>query len=206
MTVWLIITSCINNKFGIQNLEQRKLEYTNAIQSVLKIIPSEIQIRIVENSSNEPTFLDTFGIPVIYTKHSNIDVRNKGILEFKDLLYALHTQGAKSDDIVIKLTGRYCITNPSFFERILQTNQDYDAWVKFYNVCTHQFMDNDCVLGLFAMRYKYLKMLDYSSLGHVNSMEVDFANFINAVCPRIDKINHLALYCIFGDNGGTTIC
>ena len=206
MAVWLVMTSCIHNKFGIQNSEKRQKEYKNAIQSVLKYIPAEIQVRIVENSTQSPTFLDEFDIPVVYTHHSNINVRNKGILEFKDLLYTLHTQGAKPNDIVIKLTGRYSILNSSFFEHVLKTQSEYDAWVKFYNVCTHEFMDNDCVLGLFAIRYKYLKRLDYSELGHTNSMEVDFATFVCKECPRIDRIQDLGLHCIFGDNGGDTIC
>jgi hypothetical protein len=206
MVVWLIITSCIHNKFGIKNSKTRQAEYTTAIQAVQKYVPSEIQIRIVENSSESPTFLDSFGIPVIYTRHSNINVINKGIIEFKDLLYTLHTQGANPDDIVIKLTGRYSILNSLFFERVLQTQTEYDAWVKFYNVCTYEFMENDCVLGLFAIRYKYLKNLDYSNLGYKNSMEVDFATFINKECSRIDKIYDLGLHCIFGDNGHTTTC
>ncbi len=206
MVVWLILTSCIHNRFGIQNSEKRQSEYTAAIQSVLKHIPSEIQIRIVENSAHYPTFLDSFDIPVIYTHHSTLPVKNKGILEFKDLLYTLHMQGARPDDIVIKLTGRYSILNSSFFDRVLQTQTEYDAWVKFYNVCTHEFMENDCVLGLFAIRYKYLKRLDYSALGHINSMEVDFAQFVRTECSRIDALYDLGLHCIFGDNGGTTVC
>lgn len=206
MGIWVVITSCIHNKFGIQDIEKRKAEYTHAIQSLLKHVPSEMQIRIVENSSHGPTFLDDFGVPVVYTRHSTIPVRNKGILEFKDLMYTLHTQGAKADDIVIKLTGRYSVTNSLFFEHVLQTQSEYDAWVKFYNVCTHEFMDNDCVLGLFAIRYTYLKRLDYSMLGHSNSMEVDFATFVKKECPRISAIQELGLHCVFGDNGQTTVC
>jgi hypothetical protein len=206
MTVWLVVTSCIHNRFGIQNPEKRRAEYTNAIQCVLAHVPSSVQVRIVENSTQSPTFLDSFGIPVIYTNHSNINVRNKGITEFKDLLYTLHAQGAQPDDIVIKLTGRYCLLNSSFIERVLQTQTEYDAWVKFYNVHARQFMDNDCILGLFAMRYRYLKRLDYSELGNVGSMEVDFATFVNRECPRIDKAQKLGLYCIFGDSGGTLVC
>ena len=106
------------------------------------------------------------------------------------------------DDIVIKLTGRYCVQSPDFFDFVLHNQHKYDAFVKFYNVCTRKFMYNDCVLGMYAIRAKYLREFRYiNGIERITSMEVQFANYVRSVCSpeRICEIPVINMVCIFAD-------
>lgn len=205
MRVWLVISSCIQNKFGIQNPEKRETEYTTAICKTLTTVPSEIRVVIVENSGSQPTFLDRLG-DVFYSGNGSMNVPNKGIIEFKDLMDTVRHFSIDEDDIVIKLTGRYAVEETCFFERVLSTMNEYDAWLKFFNVCTKEFLPNDCVLGLYAIRVRHLHHLAYTQIGLRNSMEVDFAEFVRMSCSRIDEVCHLGVHCISGDSGGEFRC
>ena len=72
---------------------------------------------------------------------------------------AIEKYNIGDDDMIIKLTGRYKLLNDSFFEFIKQNENNYDAFIKFYNVCEETFMTNDCIMGMFSIRCKYLKQL-----------------------------------------------
>ena len=50
-------------------------------------------------------------------------------------------------------------------------------------------MYNDCVLGLFAIKCKYLKIFNYNNLNN-KSPEVEFADYIRS---NIDKNNILEI-------------
>ena len=73
---------------------------------------------------------------------------------------------------------------------------NYDAFVKMFNVASKQFMFDDCVLGLFAIKCKYLKHFNYI---FDNSPECEFANHVRQhVDPnRLMEITQLDLECCF---------
>jgi hypothetical protein len=110
----------------------------------------------------------------------------------------------KDDDVIIKCTGRYKIMENSFFEMINNDNEKYDAFVKFFNVCTLQYIHDDCVLGLYAIKCKFLKHFNYQK---IKSPECEFANFVRESIERekINEIGMLGLLCCFADDFRTLI-
>ena len=78
--------------------------------------------------------------------------------------------------MIIKITGRYHVMDNSFFNKINLLESSYDVFIKFFNVCTLKFLSYDCVLGLFAIKCKFLKQFNYSI--NPASAEVEFASFV----------------------------
>ena len=104
----------------------------------------------------------------------------------------------KDDDTIIKLTGRYKLLNLNFIN-LVKTNNEIDAFVKFFNVCTKKYVFDDSVLGLFAIKCKYLKEFKYNFL---TSPECEFADYIrkNIDKNKLIEVHQLDLECCFADN------
>lgn len=194
--IYLIITTSINTKYDIVNEEHRKQLYLNSIRTTLSYIKNiGIKPIVVENNGNRSTYLDSLDCDVFYTNNNSNIYQHKGVNELKDIKDVIHAYNILDDDMIIKLTGRYCPLNKSFFE-IVKTNVKYHAFVKFFNVCKKIYTDDDCVLGLFAIRCKYLKTFQYECL---SSPEVEFARFIRNSIHRqkINEVQELFLRCCF---------
>ena len=204
---WLLITTCIYNKFGTRDHQKRMTEYIDAITKNLSVVPPEVNVIIVENSTFGPTFLDQFGT-VHYTHNGSVFAIKKGTIECKDIYDVIWKYKIADDDIVIKLTGRYTVLKPDFFNHVIETANSYDAWVKFFNVSTLKFEYDDCVTGLYAIRAFHLKSFDYMKHDHDRfSTEINFAKFIRSSCRRIYEVSELGLYCKFAEtNGDELIC
>jgi hypothetical protein len=196
--IWLIITACIDNWYGGRDLEKRNKEYKEGITGTLKHIGKDIRVIIVENTASGPTFLNDYS-EVFLTHNSRLKLENKGMYETKDIVDTVKHYNIPDEDTVIKITGRYSLLD-SWFVNIVR-NSEYDAYLKFFNVCTGEFMPNDCIMGLYAIKAKYLKKLNPLSIGATKSMECDFADFIRKECINILEIKKLGLKCIFSDNG-----
>jgi hypothetical protein len=202
--IYLIITACINNKYGIKNPERRKQEYTDCITKTLSVLPKEITPIIVENNGARATYLDTFGIPVVYTNSNNVHYYHKGINELRDMIEVILKHPIQDDDMIIKITGRYHLMDDRFCRLVMEKVDTFDAFVKFFNVCTLEFMHNDCVLGLMAIRAKYLKMFATKHRFQGRSMEVEFATFVRTLpAERICEVDRLGLHCCFADDNRT---
>ena len=94
--------------------------------------------------------------------------------------------------------GKTLSLNLNFLDLVKKTHDTYDAFVKFYNVCTTQYMLNDCVLGLFAIKCKYLKQFTYTCK---KSAECDFAMYVRSIKNiNIMEITTLNLECCFNDD------
>ena len=198
--IYLIITSCLVNRFGCINEQHRNNNYINSINTTLSLLPSCIRPIIVENNGNRKTFLDDFKIPVHYTDNNKIKYYHKGLNELDDIKSTIEKFGINDDDIIIKLTGRYHPLNNTFFNFVIENQYKYDIFVKFFNVSTLQFAKNDCVLGLFAIKCKYLKQFNYNKNQNSNSPEVEFAMFVRNTQSNLYEINNLYLRCCFADN------
>jgi len=201
--IYIIITTCLINKFGIKDDIHRQNRYTDSIRQILKLVENDLSIKpiIVENNGLRQTFLDDFECDVIYTNNNNIPfnyirtVEYKALIELLDIKEVINRYKIHDDDIIIKLTGRYKLLNLNFIN-LVKTGSD-DAFVKFFNVCTKKYEFNDCVLGLFAIKCKYLKGFDYRL---IKSPEVEFAEYIRKNINKISEINHLYLECCFADD------
>ena len=84
------------------------------------------------------------------------------------------------------------------FINLVKDSINTDAFVKFFNVCTKQYMFDDCVLGLFAIKCKYLKQFFYTC---IKSPECEFAEFVREnIKENVMEINNLNLECCFAND------
>ena len=80
--IYLIITTCIQNKWGVRHAALRETEYKTAIQATLSLLPPSIKPIIVENNGLRPTFLDFFDVPVYYTNNNGETKTKRDFNEF----------------------------------------------------------------------------------------------------------------------------
>jgi len=158
-----------------------------------------LKFYIVENNGKRPTALDTIeNATVIYTNTNSVKIfYNKGLKEFSDILFVSDMCDFDDDDIIIKLTGLYTLEDPPrFIEQIIALESSYDAFIKWYNICTQKYVEYDCVLGLYAVRYGYLKEFDCTGMLNHPSMEHIFAMQVRGAvsAERIYDSMHLGMY------------
>ena len=210
MMIYIIVTTSINNKTGNKDADERKRRYIDCISSLLQLLEehestttsaaSMIKPIIVENNGTRQTFLDELGCDVIYTQNNFLDRhKHKGVNELFDIKEVIERYNILDDDVIVKLTGRYKVKDMHFLNEVRDNMHTYDAFVKFFNVCTFEYMDFDCVLGLFALKAKYLRTFTYECN---KSPEREFAEHVrnNIGKERIMEMKHLNLECCFADD------
>ena len=174
--------------------------YIESIHNLLQLINNDVNIKpiIVENNGLRQTFLDDVKCDVCYTNNNFINYYHKGENELLDIKEVINRYNIKDDDTIIKLTGRYKLLNLNFIN-LVKTNNERDAFVKFFNVCTKKYVFDDCVLGLFAIKCKYLKEFKYNFL---KSPECEFADYIrkNIDKNKLIEVHQLDLECCFADD------
>jgi hypothetical protein len=176
----------------------REQVYYDAITgalSKLKHLPFEFYI--VENNGERKTLLDTIeGVKLLYT-NTNARELKKGTKEFHDIRLLSELYEFEDEDLIIKLTGRYTLANPpTFLDSLVGLEKDYDSMMKWMNIYINIYMNVDCILGLFALRYKYLKEFNYMQMESHPSMEHVFARFVreNVAIDRILETKYLGMY------------
>jgi hypothetical protein len=206
--IYIIITTCINNKIGNNtNINSRNNRYVECISQLLTLIENDNDIKpiIVENCGLRNTYLNNFNCDVLYTNNNSLYFIHKGFNELLDMKEVINKYNINDDDIIIKLTGRYKLLNNDFINLVKNNNKD--AYVKFFNVCTKEFIHYNSVLGLFAIKCKYLKKFNYNGLNNI-SPEVEFAEFVRANIEKnnIIEIDNLNLeYCLYLDENNLLI-
>ena len=127
-----------------------------------------------------PTFLDSISPHVFYSQMNNAHLKNKGINEARTLLEGLTAFKFDSDQMILKLSGRYHLSS-DFFLHFVENNTDADAIVKvdpsgqIYTFC-------------FAMKYKYL--LDFLQQLDYKDMEKNMVNLEQKLADYIKGITH----------------
>lgn len=198
--IYIIITTSINNKYGIKNDINRENRYIECINQLLNLINNNDNLHpiIVENNGKRNTFLNNLNCDVVYTENNKYKFNHKGGNELLDIKSVINTYNIQDDDTIIKLTGRYKIINFNFINLIINNCDKIDAFVKFFNVCTKKYHNNkdDCVLGLFALKCKYLKDFHYK---YKKSAECEFADYIKETIDnsKLLSITDLSLECCF---------
>jgi hypothetical protein len=203
--IYLIITASINNRYGIINNDERKARYIYSISETLKILPDSIIPIIVENNGSRATYLDNFIhnnklVKVVYTNNNSLQFKSKGVNEMLDILDVIKHVGMNDTDMVIKLTGRYRVLTPSFFEEVNSYKDAYDTFVKFYDPCSLKYETYSCILGYYAMRVKYLRMFMIGMMDNCKSAENAFAKYVRFSGTKIKEIDSLSLECCFADD------
>jgi hypothetical protein len=196
--IYLIITACLNNKYGKKDPEHREKWYIQSITKALgysKNLP--IKPIIVENNGKRETFLDMFSssADVVYTDNNAIPTKNKAQNELLDIKEIIEKYNIQDNDMIIKLTGRYTMISAVFFSLVM--NGNFDAFLKFFNVCSRKPCKNDCLLGLYAIKAKYLKEFQYE---FKKSPEVEFATYVRQNIPSLREIQHLMLFYCLAEN------
>lgn len=202
MAVYLIITCCINNTEGKSDFNHRKKRYLKCINHVLKMLNGkDIKIIVVENNGFRETYLNDLPCDVVFSEHNKYPIPHKGVKELADIKYVIYRYNIQPEDYVIKMTGRYDPQSSYFFDLVSspEKQEKYDVFMKFFNVCTKEFMEKDCVLGLFASKCKHINSFKYKGKA---SGEVEFATHIreSVSADKIMELENLSLECCFGDN------
>jgi hypothetical protein len=203
--IYLIITTSINDRFGSEDIDERKKRYLYAINETLINLPHEIKPIIVENNGERETYLDYFyhhnrqHVKVLYTENNKYKFKSKGINEIIDIKEVIEKYGIEDNDIVIKLTGRYRILSSTFFKDVINNENNYDAFIKFFGSCSLKFEDYDCILGCYALRAKYIKLFNEFSINNYKSAEISFARYIRFCGARLKEIKNLDMECLFSD-------
>ena len=205
--IYLILTASLQNRYEFR-LSQREKEYQTAIEQTLNHLPSTIQPIIVENNGSRETCLDHFyhhdrPVPVVYTDHNNQGYSSKGIVERMDLQAVIKHHDIQPDDMIIKLTGRYWTTSPLFFKKVLQDEPEYDVFIKFYGSHSLKFETFDCILGMYAIRSKFLSWWNPFQIEHHLSTEIAFARYVRMSGARLKEMDQLDLHCVFAEDGRT---
>ena len=194
--IYLIITTSICDRYGIEEIESRKRTYVECISRAISLLPQGVKAIVVENNGSRETCLDDLACDVLYTDNNSISYIHKGVNEMNDIHHVIKHYGIGDEDMIIKLTGRYFLMDDSFISTVAG-NPDKDAFVKFFNVCTKEYMHNDCVLGLFAIKCKYIRRFYYIYPGL--SPEIEFARFVRVNIPedKLVSVTDLGLRCFF---------
>ena len=186
-----IITSSINTP-------EREITYVSQIKnsiSVMKDLPFEVYL-VENNGMRETVFDELEGLTLVYTGTNSIrSFERKGMKEFHDLLLLADTYEFDDEDIIIKLTGFYTLSDATFLKSVVELESQYDAFIKWYDVIHEKYVYDDCCLGLYAIRYKYLNKFNYIEMLQHPSMEHVFAKYVREEVPanRIMEVTHLGL-------------
>lgn len=219
--IYFVITTSIINKYlkkedknSEKSEEERKNLYLKSISTNIKHLEnySQIKIIIVENNGNGDTYLNVFqqnysNVSILYTNYNKHNYYHKGYAEMYDMKAVIKEFNIKDDDMIIKMTGRYHLVTNYFIETIINNMNDYDAFYKFYNVCFKRYMHNDCILGAFSLKAKYLKEFEYKDI--YLSPEAEMAKYIVEKAKnselRLCNMEDLLVKCIFAENGENII-
>ena len=58
----------------------------------------------------------------------------------------------------------------------------------------------DCILGLYAMKAKYIKLYNHTYIDNYKSAEIALARYIRFSGANIKEMNHLDLECCFAED------
>tara|TARA_Y100000389_G_scaffold203694_1_gene253073 strand:- start:4299 stop:4943 length:645 start_codon:yes stop_codon:yes gene_type:complete len=180
--IYLIFTACIDSDNDREGNCNRKDRYLVSIKSCLDILSKykyDIKPIIVDNNGLRKTYLDDLGCDVFYTNNNKVEnVAHKGVKELLDIKDVIKHYNIKLDDTIIKLTGRYKIYENYFLDLVTKNHNNYEGFVKFFNVCTKRYHKNhdDCILGLFALKCKHI--LDFNYKKTRRSPEQQFAIYV----------------------------
>jgi len=160
--LYFIITACIFNNCAV-----RKAQYINAFNQLNKVIYDlnieNYKIIIVENNGPRHTFLHELGCDVYYTDNNNLKQNNKGYKELQDILDCIDKYDIHDNDFIVKMTGRYILTDNSEFMNVIKNIHitNYSCVIRYgsyFKPVTYKI--DDCITGLIGMSCIYVKQIE----------------------------------------------
>lgn len=195
--IYLIITTTI-----IKHTLEERDHYIRSINKTLECLPPSIKPIIIENRALSPSYLDNFfykgrnHVKVFYTStmysYEN-RYKNRYIDEIVDIQEIIDRYGIEDDDIIIKLTGLHYPISSSFFNEIINNETTYDAFIKFYDIYSQIYTTSTIVSDFYAIKVKYIKLLNHNNLYQYESPDIAFAKYIYYSGLCIKKINSLGI-------------
>jgi hypothetical protein len=177
---------------------EREAIYVSCIKDTMAKISVPAAFYITENNGQRSTALDTIeGSTVFYTDtNTRWGDSHKGVKEFADVLILADHFGFSDDDIIIKQTGRYPLKSDNFYKTVFEHKDEFDVFMKFYNICTQRYEEYDCLMGLYGIRYSVLNDFNYLQIANHRSAEVVFASFVkkNIEAKRILEMKQIDQY------------
>jgi len=166
-----ISTAIINDNLSV---EDRIREYTECFDIIKKL---GYEFHIVETVVEKSEFLEGYSKNVFYT-NVNGSYINRGTNYVNSFKKFLNESNFEDNDIIIHITGRYPLTDDSFFIRCLNLDSNKIG-------CFKKDSHSQFYLFLYGMRFKNLKST-------LNSIDVDYMekNMINLEMIFSQKINH----------------
>jgi len=133
--------------------EERKEEYIKSLKT-LDSFGYKSRTYIVESGCDSPlSFYEDYCDHVFYANTNNLRLVNKGVNEAKAILKALDHYQFDDEDMIVKITGRYCFDNDQFLKTV-QAHPEIDAFAR-------RMLDpsRGITTGCFAMRGKFFKRM-----------------------------------------------
>ncbi len=166
-----------------QHYESRKQQY---LKTLNKLKSYGYTSYVVESCQSGPTFLDTACDNVCYTQSNNPDyINNKGMNEAISLQIGLLQFNFNPEDMIVKLTGRYCLETDEFL-KLIQENPNADAFLRAWG-------EGDAYSGLFALKLTYF--LDFLN-NYINSDQTTLA-FEHALGAYITNMKKQGLKIVY---------
>jgi len=114
----LIITSANID----ENYEVRKGEYKDALNSYKPYLDMFDSVNVLETANGNTDYIEDY--EVTYSVEPNVFV-NKGMNEINHVHSFLSTQAYDSEDMIVKLTGRYPLTSDVLIKKVKEGKYDF---------------------------------------------------------------------------------
>jgi hypothetical protein len=204
--LYFLVTTCIFN-----DSEIRKNQYFEGIKNLVILLKKfdNYKIIIIENNGERHTYLndliqllnsDKIENKIFYTNNNFIKTNNKGIKELKDIKDCIEYFKINNNDFIVKITGRYILTNNSEFINNLNDIQNIDCLIKYGSYLNPDNNNtNDCITGLIGMRCIFVKLIEEPNENEC--VEWKWAKVTHKIeSSKIKKVNNLGIYICPGNN------
>ena len=155
--VYIIITTCLHES---PDKDIRKEQYSKGINKIIELCAeiNDIKIVIVENNGKRKTFLDDFGLDVLYTNNNSIKTNNISVKETADVKDCIKYYNICDDELIVKITGRYILLDDSNIIKILQviTNNNKPHMIMKFSSVEGKIV-RMVISGCFGLLCSYMK-------------------------------------------------
>jgi hypothetical protein len=154
-------------KFTNEILKIRETEY---IYSLAKIFSYNVPVYGVVSETHNCEFYPYTKFPynlICNISNSNqLDAFTKSDKEYVALQSIINKMNCNNDEWIIKVTGRYLITDDILINRVKESNSTVKAFI--YKIC-----ENNMVTYFYAMRFSLLKKLLEENVSCLNSGNIE---------------------------------
>jgi len=152
-------------------------QYIHGITKLAEVVQnmqfSDYKIVVIENNGARHTYLDDLvegckksskvHIDLAYSEN-NLAGHEKGYCELQDVFDVISHYQIADEDFIVKMTGRYLLTDDSPFMDVLRHNcyQQYECILRYGSFIEPvDYQMKSCITGLIGMQCKYVKQIQY---------------------------------------------